>query len=296
MAIASDFGTIPSNSTNALFRAWGSALAAKLLAAGLVQTSDTGQINWTTVSAPGAANTYQGYEIWRFDDTYQSVSPVYIKLEYGSGTAAANPSLRVQIGTSTNGSGALTGATMTQQAITASTSSTALNYQSFICASSSRIGLVMWAQLNNCALGLFIERTRNGDGTENAKGITQITMSNSGKNQQTMSFESGGVPTAQTTITCFNPEQAQGSGYTHSTGVAYVGAYPVIPYIGAAMLPQMIGLMAYFNFCLITGTTINTVVYRQNRTYVAMPNNSFITQFTRNQTANMQMLLLFDTL
>jgi hypothetical protein len=37
--------------------AWGSGIAAQIAAMGLVQTSDTGQINWATVTRP-AINTF----------------------------------------------------------------------------------------------------------------------------------------------------------------------------------------------------------------------------------------------
>lgn len=63
--------------TDAAFRTWGLAYNAKLAAAGLVQTADTGQIDWATVLAATAINTVQGYEIWRFDDALQATVPVF---------------------------------------------------------------------------------------------------------------------------------------------------------------------------------------------------------------------------
>jgi hypothetical protein len=80
-------------------------LSASLAQVGLVQTADTGQINWTTVLRP-AINTYAGYEIWRFSD-----SSLFMKWEYGTGGNATNIAIRVQVGTGSNGSGTLTGAT-----------------------------------------------------------------------------------------------------------------------------------------------------------------------------------------
>lgn len=97
------------NSSDANFRSWGSYIAARLAAVGLVQTADTGQINWTTVLTPPAANTYQGYEIWRFNDSLQATAPVYIKIEYGESTGVDSPSVRIQFGSGSNGTGGLTG-------------------------------------------------------------------------------------------------------------------------------------------------------------------------------------------
>ncbi len=98
-------------STDAKFRAWGSAVSGALAACGLVQTADTGQIDWGTVLWGANANTYSGYEIWRFDDDLQSECPIYFKIQYGNGfgTGGQIPGTDWQIGTGSNGSGTLTG-------------------------------------------------------------------------------------------------------------------------------------------------------------------------------------------
>jgi hypothetical protein len=100
--------------TDAEFRAWGSAIKTALSTVGFVQTSDTGQIDWTTVLAPTVATTSQGYEIWRLNDAAQSTCPIYFKIEYGSGstTPSARPNIWVTIGTGSNGSGTITGVTI----------------------------------------------------------------------------------------------------------------------------------------------------------------------------------------
>lgn len=94
--------------SDATFRAWGSAISAQFAAIGYVQTSDTGQINWTTVTDPGAS-TDAGYEVWRFNDSLQGSAPIFFKLYYGTGTTTNGPRLRVEVGTASNGSGTLSG-------------------------------------------------------------------------------------------------------------------------------------------------------------------------------------------
>ena len=96
------------NSSDATFRVWGLDISTRLASAGLVQTADTGQINWVTVARP-AANAYGGYEIWRFDDTAQATAPVFIKIEYGSSNNQTTPALRVTVSSGTNGAGTPTG-------------------------------------------------------------------------------------------------------------------------------------------------------------------------------------------
>lgn len=108
MPITPTWSTPIENTSDATFRAWGSDIAAKLAIAGLVQTTDTGQINWTTVTRP-AASAYGGYEVWRFDDALQGAAPVFIKIEYGSSNNQATPAIRVTVSSGTNGAGTPTG-------------------------------------------------------------------------------------------------------------------------------------------------------------------------------------------
>lgn len=124
MATANPTITFDSTS-DANFRTWGSAVSSALQTCGLVQTSDTGQINWTTVTRTAAAYTggggaevIQGYEIYKFNDSLQATFPVFIKVEYGyirdenvngAGVAVTAPVLYVNVAASTNGSGTLNG-------------------------------------------------------------------------------------------------------------------------------------------------------------------------------------------
>lgn len=94
--------------TDASFRAWGSAISTLLDDVGLAKTADTGQINWTTVARPTATNTVAGYEIRVHDST---LGDTYFKIEYrtAGSTTGANASLQVTIGTGSDGAGTITG-------------------------------------------------------------------------------------------------------------------------------------------------------------------------------------------
>lgn len=95
-------------STNAQFRAWISDVISQLTAVGLTQTSDTGQINTSTVTIPSSASTSAGYTIWKFNDTLQSTSPIFIKLEFGTGSSGtSNPLMWATVGLGTNGAGTI---------------------------------------------------------------------------------------------------------------------------------------------------------------------------------------------
>jgi hypothetical protein len=133
--MATDQRTINSAfSTDADFRAWGVALAAQFAAVGLVKTADTGQIDWTTIlsrSRPtSSAAMRSGASTMRFKPRSRS----FIRIDYGSGSNALNPSLWVTVGTATNGAGTLTGQVGVQRQVLSSTGATA----SYCSGSSSR--------------------------------------------------------------------------------------------------------------------------------------------------------------
>lgn len=110
------------NSTDAAFRAWGLRIAQAFATCGLVQTADTGQINWTTVTRDtgiSGTESIRGYEMYRFNDTLQATKPIFVKFEYGHINNYNNyynyfantlPVIYITVGTATNGAGTLTGA------------------------------------------------------------------------------------------------------------------------------------------------------------------------------------------
>lgn len=110
----------PYNNTDALFRQWCQHIH-DTLALGWVNTSDTGQINLTTVTKPTVANEKKGYEIWRMDDSLQATYPCYIRLDYGSGSLASTLGVWLTLGTGSDGAGNITGKLFDGGSITAAT-------------------------------------------------------------------------------------------------------------------------------------------------------------------------------
>jgi hypothetical protein len=107
-----NYSAVVNHNTSAGFRAWGSGLSSNLTAAGLIKTTDTGQINWTTVNRPSVINTAAGYEIWKLPD-----SSIFFKIEYGSGAALDYPLIFITSGTGSSGTGTITGAISAQTAV-----------------------------------------------------------------------------------------------------------------------------------------------------------------------------------
>lgn len=87
----------------------------ELIASGLVQTGDTGQLDISAVGSLPADATYAGYRMYQLDDPITLAGhAIYIKLEFGcgqEGTTASNvnqtqfPFIRVTIGATTDGAG-----------------------------------------------------------------------------------------------------------------------------------------------------------------------------------------------
>lgn len=125
-----------SQATDADFRAWGGDLSAALTTVGAIKTADTGQIDWATTTIPGSNNTAAGYEIRIINDSLHATAPIYLKVEYGRGSAATVPSMWVTLGTGSNGSGTLTGVFAARfQFATSSTAiaSTSTPYPTYVC-------------------------------------------------------------------------------------------------------------------------------------------------------------------
>lgn len=143
----STWSTVIDHTSDAGFRAWGSELGTKFTGAGLVQTADTGQINWATVTRPGT-NTNAGYEIWRFAD-----STFYIKFFYGTSSPSNAPRIQVQVGTGSDGAGGLTGATSTLTTVTRATTPASVGtaYASYLCVTNDFFGIAWKASALSAA-------------------------------------------------------------------------------------------------------------------------------------------------
>jgi hypothetical protein len=164
---------VPSNSTAALFRAWSKFVRDGMVAGGWVQTSDTGQIDFATASAPGAANTKAGYVILRMNDSLQTAHPVFVRLDFGSAGATNNVSIWITAGSGSNGSGTITGAWVTDQRLgNGSSDAVSQPYYSHVSATSASAAVALFYHAVNTFLVHFsIERAKNADGTDDGTGL-----------------------------------------------------------------------------------------------------------------------------
>ena len=184
--MATDVRSLPAFfNTDADFQAWVQGLQAQFAACGLVKTSDTGQINSATVLKPAAANTAQGYEIYRFSDAAQASLPLYLKVEYGSSSlvsGGATPGLWVTVGTGSSGAGAIEGGSaVTRTAAQSSLAKSAgVTLPSYCSGDGGRLALVTnydWTT-NQCAFAFVIDRLRDALGNASGEGTLAVTVDN----------------------------------------------------------------------------------------------------------------------
>lgn len=178
--------TTVSNANTAGFDAWINEVFTNLVTnCGLTQTADTGQLAApTAVALPGAANTSAGYYIFLFNDTLQATSPVFIKLEFGTASATANPQMWITVGSGSNGSGTITGTVMTRVAVLygGAIASTGANYTSRYCYNATQGFLGMAFKLNANVSGVtlggfFVFRSVNSAGSPTADSVMLLTNS-----------------------------------------------------------------------------------------------------------------------
>lgn len=160
------FGARLSNADTTLFRAWGSAVSTAL-GQMLTRVTQTGEINWTTVNAPASGSTFQGFEVYRLNDSLQSTAPLFFKFEYGSGGSTATPAIRLTIGKSVDGSGVIGG--VLQSAINVFSYNGTLPTSASNCYISNGDGsgfvFSLQPDLDNRAGGFCcVERSRNSSG------------------------------------------------------------------------------------------------------------------------------------
>lgn len=181
-------GVVISGDTLAHYTGWGQAVHDGMLAAGWTRASDTGQVDWSSLSAVPSGGVMTEYEIWRMTDPLQISMPIYLRLAFGYSTGNGMVYMQAQVGTGTNGSGALTGArsTLRSAIVQTSTSATPTIYAA---GDGSWLTLLVGLPLTGSVSGketpvmaLMIDRSRDDDGQVVDDGLFFGSISNPGAN------------------------------------------------------------------------------------------------------------------
>jgi hypothetical protein len=266
---ASNTSIYPSNSTDALFRAWGLAISTAIQAAGWVKTADTGQINWGTVATPASTNTVAGYEVYQSND---AMTDWYLKIEYGSGSNASYPSIWITVGTGSNGGGTLTGQLSTRFQLATAAQNAATPDSCAFAGGTNWLAISLWYDCSSSqSITFLIERLRDADGAEQDTGIVVLGISSTARYQQLVP-KTGTIP-AQISASAvpYWPIMAPPGGQTTSLSGTTVGVYTIHPF-AQTHRPSILAGLIYFSGApdISAYATFTVSRYGANVTYLSL--------------------------
>jgi hypothetical protein len=247
--------------TDADFRLFGTFIHNALSSAGWVQTSDTGQINLTTVTKPVGGTTSAGYEIWRMDDTLQATVPIFMKIEYGTGANNQRIGWWVTVGKGSDGSGTLTSIIKARFTIGGGSAQNPPN-DSYAAGGTSWFVFALCANTGG-ATWFSIERSKDSTGADDGDGIIMAYGGGTSAHVSHYVPYSGTVPTAETglqyILSTVNP-----STYGADTGIGIL-----IPMKGVAQQPGInVGVILSSDFG--AGASFSFTIYGGSHTYQRM--------------------------
>lgn len=253
------------NSTLANFKAWAQAISNALAAMGWVQTADTGQVNWSTISAvPSSAYVY---EVWRANDSLAAARPIFLLIRYGYSTS--NPSIRVSVGGGSNGAGVLTnGFIGSSSAISGSDTNVNNRAGSFNCYFSGDAGefrAMLWQSATSCCV-FGVERSKDDQGVSTNEYVTLMSVGNTSFNasgfQQSL-VGAVATPAESAPLTFASSSSPQTQNFQGSTA-----AVPFFPLIGRLGNP-MLGFHSAARADVAEGAIVIVNAYDTDHTYIA---------------------------
>jgi len=274
------------NSSLANFKNWAQAISTAFSSSGWTKTSDSGQVDWTTIASVPTSGNFV-YEIWQPADALQTGSTAYyVKVKYGTGSGSpAGPRLQIQIGTGTDGSGNLTGLTTTnyEPGATTTAGSGSATYDCYFSGDTDRIGFMLWRSrgtLDTLAQMFSIERTKATDGTNSSDGVfisSFCAWNNAGSSTGSSGIIFGvASPNATGSRTYIAPTITNQSGAFNNN----VPIFPLFPEYGVIGNP-LTGIAFAHSADTTEGTVIQTTLYGATRTFlvtkihsVSSPGNS----------------------
>lgn len=262
-----------------------------LLTSCWVQTADTGQTTPSGLTTPGGSNTKGGYCIYRMDDALQATAPVFVRIDFGSGSAANNPGIWITIGTGSDGSGNITGVRWNGGASNAQITCTANATVSgaYGSASTNRIAVAIGfgdTTASRC-FGFGIERTKDVNGADTGTGVLLTLMAPTGGVMPVIASSiSYGVAIAYIPFATTVPPECIGWSYILTSGATTgfagdVAVGLVVPFEGVARYPGYNFLVCRSSdFVSLAGPTIS--VYGNSVTYLRGGSIGNVTMSTGN--------------
>lgn len=182
--------------TAANARTWLDGVKNLITTAGLVQTSDTGQLDSSTVTSNPGTNVNFGYQVFKFPDAQQSAMPVFIRLQYQ--VNSGYPFIQYTVGASTDGAGSIADPIISGQSGNSGGTSAVNSYACYVGGTFSMVmgyGIFDQGNQNNCVINLTIDRARDSSGNALASGyLAEGTTGSYGSQMVSRSWYGPGSP------------------------------------------------------------------------------------------------------
>lgn len=268
------------SSTLANFKAWAQMISSFFTTAGWTQSTDAGQVNWSTIASVPASNAYV-YEIWQPND---GLTTFYLKVEYGNVGTTSQPSIRLTLSSTTNGAGTATGFIVGPYNTQTNgvTNNATTQFECDMSGAAGRIGFMLWRNgtSGNQQQLFAVERSVNSSGAYTSSYVSLWTCGSCSSNNN---FASGSLVFGVGSIGYPNNTAGATGGWfsrvaQHSNGAGNSAAFngsipfdtaaPCIGYFDYAC--TMVGCGAFSDFA--DGVTFTVTLYGNTRTY--MPGKS----------------------
>ena len=178
MAITT-WSEIVDHTSDAGFRAWGKNVSDNLSTTSslLTKTSDTGQIDWVTVTRPSIFAD-AGFEMYELTDALAATAPVFFKITYGTSNNAFRPNMKIQIGVETDGTGNFVGPSSSVGGIVPTFPPPGTQHTSYLSINEGFVGFV-WqfsaSSASSAGGGFMLSRTSTAVGTMSPDGLLVIS-------------------------------------------------------------------------------------------------------------------------
>jgi hypothetical protein len=253
-------------------------------ASGVNETHAGSGTTTANTTVPGTSAFF--YDTWVSTDSASSTLPIYLKLEYGASSVAANPSFALTAGTGSNGSGTLTGNVSARNVHINNTNSTTA-VESDFSGSTGRVAVLMHRTTASTVLPFFfaIERAHDSSGNDlDSYFVVYCAFGSSGTRSASMQIVQkpalGGVLTSETEFVSALTTLSSG---IVGTSVALGCCFPVI---GKLDNPTM-AIAFSKGGDIVEGATVSVALYGSSHTFFCTKFNSVWTGLPRvSGTAN----------
>ena len=272
MATNYNAGITTTSTTAANIQAFATFISTLLTSGGWTQSGDSGQQASASWPAATSTNNPGGYQIWHMTDTLAGSYPIYIKLEYGSGTSAAYFGFWCTIGTGSNGSGTITGIIGARTYLSNTLGSG--SYPCYGSATTSKLVIAMFATTGGGAAGLMysIERAKDTSYADTGSGVIVW-----GYGHQYAAIDQyidyAGTLSKSFSVSAspyFTMAQLPTSYATGSDGAGNLAIFPILPWGKYGAMTPGYNLLVYYGTDLSAYNSVTVSVAGSNHTFMTL--------------------------